>query len=191
MTEKITQPQLEWLENPEVFQVNRLDAHSDHAYYVNEEDRKTGNNRLIQSLNGTWKFAWSSRPADRPEKFYEEGYDDAAFGEIQVPGHMELQGYDNIHYINTMYPWDGKSFLRPPHIDWDYNPVGSYVKEFDLEEPLLGKRVCISFQGVEQAFFVWLNGQFIGYSEDTFTPSEFDLTETIKEQGKPPLRRGI
>ena len=183
MTEKITQPQLEWLENPEVFQVKRLDAHSDHAYYVNEEDRKTGNNRLIQSLNGTWKFAWSSRPADRPEKFYEEGYDDAAFGEIQVPGHMELQGYDNIHYINTMYPWDGKSFLRPPHIDWDYDPVGSYVKEFDLEEPLLGKRVCISFQGVEQAFFVWLNGQFIGYSEDTFTPSEFDLTETIKNRG--------
>ena len=99
-----------------------------------------------------------------------------------MPGHIELQGYDQIHYINTMYPWDGKAFLRPPHIDWDYNPVGSYVKEFDLEQPLLGKRVCISFQGVEQAFFVWLNGQFIGYSEDTFTPSEFYLTDIIKER---------
>ena len=182
MTENITQPQLEWLENPEVFQVNRLDAHSDHMYYQSEEDRQAGKNHLCQSLNGQWKFAWSSRPADRPEKFYEEGYDDAAFEEIQVPGHIELQGYDQIHYINTMYPWDGKAFLRPPHIDWDYNPVGSYVKEFDLEQPLLGKRVCISFQGVEQAFFVWLNGQFIGYSEDTFTPSEFDLTNVIKER---------
>ncbi|MGI5947796.1 MAG: glycoside hydrolase family 2 TIM barrel-domain containing protein [Lachnospiraceae bacterium] len=176
------QPQLAWLEDPEVFQVNRLDAHSDHMYYQSEEDRQSGKNRLCQSLNGQWKFAWSSRPADRPERFYEEGYEDSAFGTITVPGHIELQGYDQIHYINTMYPWDGKAFLRPPHIDWDYNPVGSYVKEFDLEQPLLGKRICISFQGVEQAFFVWLNGQFIGYSEDTFTPSEFDLTDVIKER---------
>ena len=107
MTENITQPQLEWLENPEVFQVNRLDAHSDHMYYQSEEDRQAGKNHLCQSLNGQWKFAWSSRPADRPEKFYEEGYDDAAFEEIQVPGHIELQGYDQIHYINTMYPWVG------------------------------------------------------------------------------------
>lgn len=182
MTERMMQPQLAWLEDPEVFQVNRLDAHSDHMYYQSEEDRQAGKNRLCQSLNGQWKFAWSSRPADRPERFYEEGYEDSAFGTITVPGHIELQGYDQIHYINTMYPWDGKAFLRPPHIDWDYNPVGSYVKEFDLEQPLLGKRVCISFQGVEQAFFVWLNGQFIGYSEDTFTPSEFDLTDIIKER---------
>ena len=182
MTERMMQPQLAWLEDPEVFQVNRLDAHSDHMYYQSEEDRQAGKNRLCQSLNGQWKFAWSSRPADRPKRFYEEGYEDSAFGSITVPGHIELQGYDQIHYINTMYPWDGKAFLRPPHIDWDYNPVGSYVKEFDLEQPLLGKRVCISFQGVEQAFFVWLNGQFIGYSEDTFTPSEFDLTDIIKER---------
>ncbi len=182
MTERMMQPQLAWLEDPEVFQVNRLDAHSDHMYYQSEEDRQSGKNRLCQSLNGQWKFAWSSRPADRPERFYEEGYEDSAFGTITVPGHIELQGYDQIHYINTMYPWDGKAFLRPPHIDWDYNPVGSYVKEFDLEQPLLGKRICISFQGVEQAFFVWLNGQFIGYSEDTFTPSEFDLTDVIKER---------
>ncbi len=182
MTENITQPQLAWLENPEIFEVNRLKAHSDHIYYQNEEDKRSGENRLRQSLNGQWKFFWSRRPADRPEHFYEEGYDDSGFGEITVPGHIELQGWDQIHYINTMYPWDGKAFLRPPHIDWDYNPVGSYVKEFDLEQDLAKKRVCISFQGVEQACFVWLNGQFIGYSEDTFTPSEFDLTQAIKEK---------
>lgn len=96
---------------------------------------------------------------------------------------MELQGYDRIHYINTMYPWEGHVEMRPPHIDWDHDPVGSYVKEFDLEEGLRGKRVCISFQGVEQAFYVWLNGQFVGYGEDSFTPSDFDLTPMIRETG--------
>lgn len=183
MKEKITWPQLSWLEDPEVFRVNRLDAHSDHVYYENNEDKEDGNKSLYQSLNGRWRFAFSSRPADRPEDFYKEDYDDSGFGTIEVPGHIELQGYDKIHYINTMYPWDGRTFLRPPHIDWDYDPVGSYVTTFDLEKPLQNKRVCISFQGVEQAFFVWLNGQFIGYSEDTFTPSEFDLTDVVKDTG--------
>ena len=173
---------LSWLEDPQVFQVGRLDAHSDHCWFESEEDLK-GKGRLIQSLNGEWKFAFSRRPADRPEEFYQETYDDSAFGTIQVPGHMETQGYGNIHYINTMYPWDGRSFLRPPHIDWEDDQVGSYVKEFDLEEALVGKRVCISFQGVEEAFYVWLNGKFIGYSEDSFTPSDFDLTDVVQEKG--------
>lgn len=173
---------LSWLEDPQVFQVGRLDAHSDHCWFESEEDLK-GKGRLIQSLNGEWKFAFSRRPADRPEEFYQETYDDSAFGTIQVPGHMETQGYGNIHYINTMYPWDGRSFLRPPHIDWEDDQVGSYVKEFDLEEALVGKRVCISFQGVEEAFYVWLNGKFIGYSEDSFTPSDFDLTDIVQEKG--------
>ncbi|MDE6929799.1 MAG: beta-galactosidase, partial [Lachnospiraceae bacterium] len=176
-------PDLSWLEDPEIFRVNRLDAHSDHIYYENNEDREAGNRSLYQSLNGQWRFAFSSRPAERPEDFYKENYDDSGFGTIEVPGHIELQGYDKIHYINTMYPWDGRTFLRPPHIDWDYNPVGSYVTVFDLEKSLQGKRVCISFQGVEQAFFVWLNGKFIGYSEDTFTPSEFDLTDAVRDAG--------
>lgn len=183
MKEKVVWPDLSWLEDPEIFRVNRLDAHSDHIYYENNEDREAGNRSLYQSLNGQWRFAFSSRPAERPEDFYKENYDDSGFGTIEVPGHIELQGYDKIHYINTMYPWDGRTFLRPPHIDWDYNPVGSYVTVFDLEKSLQGKRVCISFQGVEQAFFVWLNGKFIGYSEDTFTPSEFDLTDAVRDAG--------
>ena len=100
---------------------------------------------------------------------------------IQVPGHIELQGYSQVHYTNTIYPWDGVSELRPPQIDWNDNPVGSYVRYFDLDEPLRGKRVCISFQGAEQAIYVWLNGQFVGYAEDSFTRSEFDITPFIKE----------
>lgn len=172
---------LSWLENPEVFRVNRLDAHSDHQYFETEADKEAGR-RPVQSLNGTWKFAWSARPADRPSEFYQEDFDDGNFGQIQVPGHIELQGYDKIHYINTMYPWEGHTFLRPPYVDWEYNPVGSYVKNFDLNENLCGKRVCISFQGVEEACYVWLNGTFIGYSEDSFTPSEFDLTDVVREK---------
>lgn len=177
------QAELKWLEDPKVFRVNRLDAHSDHHFYENERDMEAGNETLRQSLNGTWKFAWSENPGSRPADFYKAEAPLNGFGEIQVPGHMELQGYGKIHYINTMYPWDGHTFLRPPHIDWEHNPVGSYVKEFDLAEPLCGKRVCISFQGVEEAMYVWLNGQFIGYAEDSFTPSDFDLSGAIREKG--------
>lgn len=176
-------PDLTWLENPEVFQVNRLDAHSDHHFYESEEDMENGRESLRQSLNGTWRFAWSRNPEERPADFYREDADISNFGEIQVPGHIELQGYDKIHYINTMYPWEGHAFLRPPYVDWEHNPVGSYVKEFDLNPGLVGKRVCISFQGVEEALYLWLNGRFVGYAEDSFTPSEFDLTPYIREKG--------
>ncbi len=177
------EPNLAWLEDPQIFRVNRLDAHSDHHFYESTEDMKAGKETLRQSLNGTWKFAWSEKPSDRPAEFYREEADLTSFGEIQVPGHIELQGHDQIHYINTMYPWEGHVFLRPPHIDWNQDPVGSYVKEFDLEPGLVGKRVCISFQGVEEAMYVWLNGVFIGYAEDSFTPSEFDLTEIVRKKG--------
>ncbi len=174
---------LNWLTNPTVFQVNRLDAHSDHVCYASEEEAAQGQTSLRQSLDGLWRFAWSKRPADRPADFWQEDFDDSAFGTIQVPGHMELQGFGQIQYINTLYPWDGHTELRPPEIDWEDCPVGSYVREFDLDEGLLGKQVCISFQGVEQAFYVWLNGQFVGYAEDSFTPSDFDLTPYVRETG--------
>ena len=172
---------LKWLTDPEVFRVNRLDAHSDHVCYASEEEAERECSSLRQSLDGEWGFFWSPRPADRPENFWQEGYDESAFGTIRVPGHMELQGHGQIQYINTLYPWDGHAELRPPEIDWNDNPVGSYVRYFTLEPGLRGKRVCISFQGVEQAFYVWLNGRFVGYSEDTFTPSDFDLTEYLRE----------
>ncbi|MDO4343817.1 MAG: glycoside hydrolase family 2 TIM barrel-domain containing protein [Eubacteriales bacterium] len=173
---------LSWLEDPRVFRVNRLDAHSDHRYYETEEDMKAQRESLRQSLNGTWRFCWSKNPSLRPEDFYCRQEEPEGMENIEVPGHIELQGYGRIQYINNMYPWEGHSFLRPPHIDWTDNPVGSYRKEFDLDEKLAGKRVCISFQGVECAMYVWLNGAFIGYAEDSFTPSEFDLTEHIKKK---------
>ncbi len=174
---------LRWLDDPTVFQVNRLDAHSDHVCYASAQEMAQGESSLRQSLDGVWRFAWSKAPAVRPADFWRKGYDSSAFGTIQVPGHIELQGFGQIQYINSLYPWDGRAGLRPPQIDWDSNSVGSYVREFDLEPGLRGKRVCISFQGVEQAFYVWLNGQFVGYGEDSFTPSDFDLTPYIRERG--------
>lgn len=168
---------LSWLEDPEVFAVNRIPAHSDHTYFEKETEERP----LRQCLNGSWLFSYAKNPSMRVERFYEDSYDCSGFDTIQVPGHLETQGYGRNQYINTMYPWDGEEFLRPPMVSKRNNPVGSYVKYFTLEEQMKGKRTFISFQGVETAFYVWLNGTFIGYSEDSFTPAEFQLTETLRE----------
>ncbi len=175
--------ELSWLADPAVFQVNRLDAHSDHVCYASAQELARGDTSLRQSLDGVWRFMWSPSPAARPAEFWREGFDDSAFGTILVPGHMETQGHGQIHYTNSLYPWDGRSELRPPQVDLDDDPVGSYVREFDLAPGLRGQRVCVSFQGAEQAVYVWLNGNFVGYAEDSFTPSDFDLTPYIRETG--------
>lgn len=177
------QASLNWLTDPTVFRVNRLDAHSDHVCYASMEELAQGTTSLRQSLDGQWRFAWSRNPKERPSAFWQADFDDSVLGSIQVPGHMELQGFGKIQYINTLYPWDGHAELRPPEIDWENTHVGSYVRTFDMEPGLLGKRVCISFQGVERAFYVWLNGHFVGYAEDSFTPSDFDLTPYVREKG--------
>ena len=165
--------ELNWLEDPRVFAVNRLDAHSDHTWHTPEGS-------LRQSLDGSWRFAYSPCPAARPADFWQADASLDGFGEIAVPGHIEMQGYGQIQYINTMYPWDGRHFLRPPQIPWDDTPVGSYVRTFTLDPALEGKRVCVSFQGVERAFYCWCNGRFVGYSEDSFTPADFDLTPFLQ-----------
>ena len=186
------QADIRWLDCPDVFRVNRLDAHSDHRFFETEESYRSKNQTLKQSLNGTWEFYYSTNAKERPIRFYEEGFDLAGFDKIEVPQHIELAGYDKIHYINTMYPWEGHEYRRPAGTlgesgegmfsEADYNPVGSYVRTFDLDEALCGKRVILSFEGAEQALFVWVNGQFVGYAEDSFTVSEFDVTPYIKER---------
>ena len=185
---------IKWLDNPEVFRVNQLEAHSDHKYFVNYQEMETGNSSLQQSLNGIWRFCYSKNAKERPEKFYEMGFDYQEFDEIAVPMHIEQAGYDKIHYINTMYPWEGHVYRRPAYSlptagngagmfsEAEYNPVGSYIREFDLNENLCSKRVILCFEGVEQAMYVWLNGTFIGYAEDSFTVSEFDITPYLKEK---------
>ena len=186
---------MKWLDNPEVFKVNQLEPHSDHCYYLDYSDMKKEKNPLLQSLNGQWEFAYSKNVMERPVDFYKETFDASGFDKIMVPGHIELAGYDKIRYINTMYPWEGKEYHRGAYSmettgaeegmfsEAQYNPVGSYIKYFDLDKKMCGKRIHICFEGVEEAMYLWLNGQFIGYAEDSFTPSEFDLTPYIKEKG--------
>lgn len=183
---------IKWLDDPEVFRVNQMDAHSDHDYYVSYEGLKAQENELKQSLNGQWDFAFSKNVMSRPVNFYETDYDASGFDKIMVPGHIELAGYDRIRYINVMYPWEGQEYHRAAYTlesrgaetgmfsEASYNPVGSYIRRFDLNEEMRGKRIRITFAGAEQAMYVWLNGHFIGYAEDSFTPSEFDLTPYIK-----------
>ena len=173
-------PDLKWLENPEIFRVNRLDAHSDHITYASPNEAESS---LRQSLDGQWRFAFSENPAARPADFWREGYGLSGFGTITVPGHIQTQGFGQIQYTNKLYPWDGHAELRPPHIDWQNNHVGSYVREFDLDPGLRDKEVRISFQGVEAAFYLWCNGSFVGYSEDSFTPADFDLTPFLRQRG--------
>ena len=186
---------MKWLDNPEVFKVNQLEPHSDHCYYLDYSDMKKEKNPLLQSLNGQWEFAYSKNVMERPVDFYKETFDASGFDKIMVPGHIELAGYDKIRYINTMYPWEGKEYHRGAYSmeatgaeegmfsEAQYNPVGSYIKYFDMDKNMCGKRIHICFEGVEEAMYLWLNGQFIGYAEDSFTPSEFDLTPYIKEKG--------
>lgn len=186
---------MKWLDNPEVFKVNQLEPHSDHCYYLDYSDMKKEKNPLLKSLNGQWEFAYSKNVMERPVDFYKETFDASGFDKIMVPGHIELAGYDKIRYINTMYPWEGKEYHRGAYSmeatgaeegmfsEAQYNPVGSYIKYFDLDKNMCGKRIYICFEGVEEAMYLWLNGQFIGYAEDSFTPSEFDLTPYVKEKG--------
>lgn len=169
----VTHATLDWLCNPEVFQINRIPAHSDHNYTLYGE--KSG-----QSLNGTWSFLYTERPMLRNERILQPDYPIDSLDTIQVPGHIQLQGYDKPHYTNIAYPWDGNYSVTAPNIPMEFNPVGSYVTDVVIDSNIMrGARQYISFQGVESAFYLYVNGQFVGYSEDSFTPSEFDITDYI------------
>lgn len=169
----------EWNNNPEIFQLNRLNAHATLMPYETLDEALKGN-RIASSyyscLNGNWKFHFSENPDQRIRNFYEKEFNDQAWKEIMVPSHWQLQGYDYPQYTNIIYPWEGKEDIKPPFAPTKYNPVGQYRTSFTVPKDWDGQPVYISFQGVESAFYVWLNGQFVGYSEDTFTPGEFDLT---------------
>ncbi|MCL1950808.1 MAG: DUF4981 domain-containing protein [Turicibacter sp.] len=178
-----TQQLQELLENPEIFNINRLPAHSDHRYYPTLEAAiKQGEMPWRKSLNGTWQVAYSDNLESRPAGFDAVGFDSSDFTEIKVPGHLQLQGFGKPQYVNTQYPWDGHENLIPPQIPKTKNPTASYVKEFTVPADWEGT-VNISFQGVQTAFNLWLNGHYVGYSEDSFTPSNFDLTPYVNREG--------
>ncbi len=186
---------IKWLDEPETFRVNQLPAHSDHYYYGNYDEWRHNNSRFAQNLDGQWQFNFAENPREREEDFYKTDYDSSSFGTIEVPSEIELNNYAQNNYINTLIPWEGKIYRRPAYAlspddaqegsfsDGDDNTVGEYLKHFDLDPSLRGKQVRIRFDGVERAMYVWLNGHFIGYAEDSFTPSEFDLPPYIQDEG--------
>lgn len=166
---------------PEFFAENRITAHSDHRHYATEEEANLKDSSYIYSLNGLWKFAYAKNLALTVSGFEKTEYDCKNWDDIKVPAHIQMEGYDVPQYVNIQYPWDGHETVNPGEIPVEFNPVGSYVKYFTLPPFMEGKRTFISFQGVESGFALWLNGEYIGYSEDTFTPSEFELTGCLKE----------
>jgi len=183
------------LENPEIFQINRLSPRSSHRYYASQAEAaaQEAADAIINadcppqmpwrhSLNGTWQLHYAENIDARPIGYEKSDFNIDHFTDIQVPGHIQLQGHGAPQYINVPYPWDGLEEVTPPAIPRSYNPTASYVRYFEV--PDWDGPVCISFQGVETAFALWCNGHFVGYGEDSFTPSDYDLTPYIK-LGKP------
>ena len=168
------------LADPLFFKENRLGPHSDHVVYAPEDDGTESSFR--KSLNGVWKFHYASNFDGMPDEFEMAEYDVSGWDDIRVPGHIQLQGYDSPQYVNTQYPWDGREEIDPGQIPVQFNPVGSYVTSFKVPGSFEGKRVFISFQGVESSFRLWLNGSYVGFSSDSFTPSEFEVTSYLKDQ---------
>ncbi|MEE8824461.1 beta-galactosidase large subunit [Lentilactobacillus sunkii] len=187
------EPDIKWLDDPETFRVGMIPAHSDHQFYQSNDEIRNGQSSYVQSLNGQWQFAYAKDPMHRIKNFYAADFDSSDFDHIKVPQHIEFAGYDKFHYINTMYPWEGKIYRRPAYAldqndkaegqfsEATDNPVGQYIKKFTLNSEFKDKKVRVRFDGVEKAMYVWLNGHFLGYAEDSFTPSEFDLTPYLQE----------
>ncbi len=169
------------IKNPEIFEQNRLAAHSDHVCYKNELEKIKGKSSLRYDMNGLWKFAYAKNQSLAPCGFEAADYDCKSWDEIRVPAHIQMEGYDVPIYTNTTYPWEADESIKPGEVPELFNPVASYVKYFTIPENMKNKRVCISFQGVESGFALWLNGHYVGYSEDTFDPSDFELTDYIVE----------
>ena len=173
--------QYEKVKDPAWFQENRAAAHSDHRYYGSMEEMEQKQENFRYSLNGLWKFHYANNYHSTIPGFESMDYCCRSWDDIHVPAHIQMEGYDRPQYANVQYPWEGWEELEPGQIPTRFNPVASYVKYFEVPENMKGKRVFISFQGAESGIAVWLNGSYVGYSEDTFTPSEFELTPYLQE----------
>lgn len=169
------------VKNPQYFAEGKLPAHSDHVCYASREQAEAGTGSLRYSLDGIWKFHYARNYGQVIPGFEKEGYDCRPWEDIRVPAHIQMEGYDIPQYVNTQYPWDGREDLEPGEIPERFNPVASYVKYFEVPESMNGKEIRIVFEGVESGMALWLNESYVGYSEDSFTPSEFDLTPYLRE----------
>ncbi len=168
-------------ENPHVLGINKLPYHATLQLPSKEKECKE-----IMSLDGQWYFHWSRNPEERPADFYRENYDVSQWGKIAVPGNWQMQGYGTPIYININYPFvkARPSVTAEPPQDWtayeNRNPVGSYVQFFDVTKEMLQQNLILHFGGVHSAFYVWVNGKRVGYSQNSMSPAEFDVTKYVK-----------
>ncbi len=167
--------------DPQFFKENVLPAHSAHRIYKDKREYMRKQSSLVQSLNGIWKFSYAINMDSAVKGFEKDVCDCKCWADIRVPAHIQMEGYDIPQYVNTQYPWDGREDLAPGEIPERFNPVASYVKYFEVPESMKDKQIRIVFEGVESGMALWLNGNYVGYSEDSFTPSEFDLTPYLRE----------
>ena len=169
-------------ENPAVLGINKLPYHATLQLPSKQKACKE-----IVSLDGQWLFHWSKDPESRPADFYREDYDVSGWERITVPGNWQLQGFGKPIYVNMQYPFhrDRPSVTGEPQKDWyayDHrNPVGSYVTFIDVTKEMLTKNLILHFGGVHSAMYVWINGQKVGYSQNSMSPAEFDVTEYLRE----------
>ena len=172
---------VEW-EDPAITGINKLPYHA--TLQLPSKERECPE---IYSLDGQWLFHWSRNPDERPKDFYREDYDFSTWGKITVPGNWQTQGYGTPIYININYPFvkDRPKVTSEPPKDWtayeNRNPVGSYVTFADLTEPMVDNaNLILHFGGVHSAFYLWVNGQFVGYSQNSMSPAEFDVTKFMR-----------
>lgn len=169
----------EKIKNPGFFKENCLPLHSDHLYFRNEQEFLLEESSFFYSLRGLWKFHYAKNYASCIPGFEKREYPCLGWDEIHVPAHIQMEGYDVPQYANVQYPWEGREDIRPGQIPEFFNPVASYVKYFTVPKHMEGEPLCIAFEGVESAFALWLNGEYIGYHSDSFTTAEFDLTKAL------------
>ena len=172
--------QPEW-NNPKIVEINKEKAHAHFYPFENQIVAKENNpskSEYYQLLNGLWKFNWSRCPADRPVDFYKNDYSTDTWNEIKVPSNWELQGYGIPIYVNTRYEFTETP--QPPLIPTNYNPVGSYKRTFTIPKNWDGRSIFIHFGAVKSAFYLWVNGKKVGYSQGSKLPAEFDITDFVK-----------
>lgn len=173
---------MDW-ENAEMIGQNKEPPHNTLIPYQDIDSALTGkfeSSQYYMSLNGKWKFNWVRKPSDRPIDFYKNDYDVGNWDEISVPSNWQLHGYGIPIYTDSKYPYSIKR-KKIPSIDHEYNPVGSYRKEFVIPEDWNKRQIFIHFQGVKSAFYLWVNGNKVGYSQGSMTPAEFNITNYIKK----------
>jgi len=169
---------VEW-EDPSVVGINKEPGHCTLVPYRGLQKALTCDrqgSRLYKSLNGDWNFHWAEKPADRPVNFFRPRFDDSDWATIPVPSNWQMQGYGRPIYLNVRYPFP----VNPPYIPHDYNPVGSYRTQFRIPPGWKNRQIFLHFDGVKSASYVWLNGQKVGYSQDSMLPAEFNVTEYLK-----------